>query len=706
MKSIKLIVQVLMFLVLKTSLGTIGPSDEVKEDIYEGLTNNSSEKPIIKSNNNNDSDQSSIKESNISIYEYKDLKDYQRFEELISAGNKCIGDAISMSNKGKKIFLVTGPTRAGKSTIINSLLGNNLEIREFFVEPKKSEEGNNIEKKNDEYDAFGPCSDVVREKAIFLKENDVICPSIGSSDVRSETLFPQAYTSNNADYVFIDTPGFFDNRGAVEQLFAVEFIKMCTTSLKIHSIIVVVSKNNLMTAGKIFRDTIENIGVVFYKIQEKTGIDQGELKKNSLLVINKIKNGYELQKAKDNIAILEKDIRDNFLRIKDFFSNEEDKNKLRYQNIFFDIFSEEGNNVFALDKGRVLYPSMQWIIKGQLKKLIWKITNKNSDFFIRIKDDYKSVLVGPGGAVAASLSKFSKRIDDFRVACKDFLDLLRLESDNIINKDIDDLVLSLKEKTSDEIKRNENKIEEYRKKNNRVVVLNHSYHFQIPWYRLPDISLNKLVDFESLGYYNFTIKPKEPIGAFRCECAYVRLKGHHLGILNHNSRDMDINFDYRHKVEEKKVFLENHSSQKFGFWAYPGRAEGSHFRIVGYCNYNQTKACKNLIESLEKENKLKSQRLNQKIKKYKIFDNNKKKFKDSFEKLLLKSTNSQEKEIAPYKLNYYLKKINEKANMLDRWSKFIYVEKKDQNAAKYLNLKTVQELKSMASFFAGKFVTK
>ena len=109
---------------------------------------------------------------------------------------------------------------------------------------------------------------------------------------------------------------------------------------------------------------------------------------------------------------------------------------------------------------------------------------------------------------------------------------------------------------------------------------------------------------------------------------------------------------------------------------------------------------KELIQTLERKNYLKLKQLEECTENIRNAKEKKKELKEPFEKLLMESTNSQCKSILPNQLSYYLKKFDEKINMLERWTQLIYAGDNNQDPAKELNLRTVQDMKKIKSLYS------
>ncbi|XP_043474195.1 uncharacterized protein LOC122506202 [Leptopilina heterotoma] len=160
-------------------------------------------------------------------------------------------------NEDSAIFF--GNTRSGRSTLINYLMGNKLEVKS--------------------YSKFGP-------KVIMKADNESIGPEISIGSL-STTATPKGWTSKTFPNLTLwDVPGFDDNRGTVQDVTNSFYLYRLVKSVKSLKIILVVfikdiTQDNtqqflsLLTTiknlfGNQFKDSFKSISVIFTKVPATT----------------------------------------------------------------------------------------------------------------------------------------------------------------------------------------------------------------------------------------------------------------------------------------------------------------------------------------------------------------------------------------------------------------------------------------------------
>lgn len=121
--------------------------------------------------------------------------------------------------KDEHVAICIGATRAGKSTLINYLIGNELKaVRVSRVQPV----------------------------TIIKADNGSLGPEIGSGST-SKTTIPTKWISKNLpDLVIWDAPGFDDNRGAVQDITNAFYLYQLVQNVKSLKIVLAVDINDIL----------------------------------------------------------------------------------------------------------------------------------------------------------------------------------------------------------------------------------------------------------------------------------------------------------------------------------------------------------------------------------------------------------------------------------------------------------------------------
>ncbi len=177
----------------------------------------------------------------------------EKLKQLILEGTDKIQAA-----KDKDIILVIGKTGAGKSLLINYLLGYDMEDKETSL-------GSVVQGKN-------------------------IVPAKIGFTTASETLHPGVYETENRRFVFVDCPGFFENREKFNKVWTeVSMHLAIERSKSVRGVIVVLDINTVRNRGAVekYRSELEKISSKLGLFFDPQRVAAPEFTDSVLLVITK-----------------------------------------------------------------------------------------------------------------------------------------------------------------------------------------------------------------------------------------------------------------------------------------------------------------------------------------------------------------------------------------------------------------------------------
>lgn len=212
--------------------------------------------------------------------------DRQNFEKLSEILVK--GDPIIKKAQDKNLILVLGDTGAGKSTVINYLLGykmKNVLNEETLINEaspfRKCDDGSYepIPKKADGTYDISP--EVFAMPGETIGSSTTLFPNILRAD--GQKLFPQilAVSEEGSESYYCDCPGFSDNRGEIYKVCASVLTESVVRVARNVKVMVVVDDKSMQTKrGEGLADLGKTLGEVFHwKSEEPVPI---------LFVINKL----------------------------------------------------------------------------------------------------------------------------------------------------------------------------------------------------------------------------------------------------------------------------------------------------------------------------------------------------------------------------------------------------------------------------------
>lgn len=136
-------------------------------------------------------------------------------DQLQAALSGVSGIMARQINDGDDIAIFLGSTRAGKSTLVNYIIGNILE-----------------------------CVRDQHTRLLNVISHSKDGPKIGHSAL-SETVYPSKWVTEKFDEVVWDAPGFGDNRGAVQDISNAFYIKELLTRVNSAKVVLVVDINHI-----------------------------------------------------------------------------------------------------------------------------------------------------------------------------------------------------------------------------------------------------------------------------------------------------------------------------------------------------------------------------------------------------------------------------------------------------------------------------
>ncbi|XP_043484508.1 uncharacterized protein LOC122512631 [Leptopilina heterotoma] len=162
--------------------------------------------------------------------------------------------------KDEHVAICIGATRAGKSTLINYLIGNKLKaVRVTRVQPV----------------------------TIVKADNESSGPEIGAGST-SKTTIPTRWTSNNLpDLVIWDAPGFDDNRGAVQDITNAFYLYQLVQNVKSLKVVLVVDINDIL------HDNIKHFLTVLKAVESLLGSRMKSLFSAISVIFTKVPNTLE-----------------------------------------------------------------------------------------------------------------------------------------------------------------------------------------------------------------------------------------------------------------------------------------------------------------------------------------------------------------------------------------------------------------------------
>ena len=344
--------------------------------------------------------------------------------------------------ENEEIILFYGTTGIGKSTIINYMLGNQLEKKD-------------IEEKNDG-ESFGGTkskNSVGKPYRVKLKKNLDKAPKIGPSDAKSETSYPYPYfidykeskLVDNEDSKrvgikdlklgYCDTPGFSDNRGKKNIIGSFIgnnlIIKKCK---KIKGICFVTSLASLSNnRGQSFLD---NVAYTISNFMIKTN-DFDPL--NSVFILFNNKNNH----LNSNRTLLKK----SFMQLKDFRNNYQEQLKKNdvnsniievYINILDKIIKENKRILVIdpLDQGKSRKSFLKRISKSKVipKDNIRRLSSKDEE---KVVKDLLKCIMKEATIIFDNIDKSKLKIEEYTKEEKELVvtkNNLEKSNENIINK--------------------------------------------------------------------------------------------------------------------------------------------------------------------------------------------------------------------------------------------------------------------------------
>ena len=168
----------------------------------------------------------------------------QTLQSILTTIDRVSRDIVrDVANDDIVIFL--GNTKAGKSTVINYIIGNTLSVQE----------------NSNTY------------KMCIKTTNEALGPAIGTGAL-SETTLPSKWMSHNIRETMWDTPGFNDNRGVAQDIPNAFFIKELLNNAKSAKLVLVSDINDIYSDNlRPFIDFVSHIHTILPEIERlKDGV--------------------------------------------------------------------------------------------------------------------------------------------------------------------------------------------------------------------------------------------------------------------------------------------------------------------------------------------------------------------------------------------------------------------------------------------------
>ncbi|XP_043478142.1 uncharacterized protein LOC122508703 [Leptopilina heterotoma] len=230
--------------------------------------------------------------------------------------------AIYMRNevKNEDVSICIGATRAGKSTLINYLIGNKL--------------------KSVRHSRFTPIS-------IEKVDNQSVGPEIGRG-AASKTTIPTKWVSNvHSNIIIWDAPGFDDNRGTVQDITNAFYLYQLVQNVKSLKIILAIDINDIL------HDNIKPFISVLKAVENLLGEKMRDFFSSITVILTKVPN--TLEGVPVDMEFINEKLADQFLSSFDmdlsYFSKEFVQHLIKYnqQMGFFKRPEIVGNITHAVD---------------------------------------------------------------------------------------------------------------------------------------------------------------------------------------------------------------------------------------------------------------------------------------------------------------------------------------------------------------------
>ncbi|MDF2939759.1 MAG: hypothetical protein K0R66_401 [Gammaproteobacteria bacterium] len=183
-----------------------------------------------------------------------------RLSDILS-GSPSLIEAVdkTVPAKGKNLVLFIGPTGAGKSTLINYMLG-------CTFKPSLDEEGNT---------------------SLQLAEKSQNAAAMGSG-IESCTFYPQIYDYPKSNVSFCDLPGFFDTRGVRERIITNMSIDMIAKGARQINGLVIVIEHDALYGEKArgFNKLMETLRHLFKNLHKKTSAELANIQNAMTVAFN------------------------------------------------------------------------------------------------------------------------------------------------------------------------------------------------------------------------------------------------------------------------------------------------------------------------------------------------------------------------------------------------------------------------------------
>lgn len=181
----------------------------------------------------------------------------------VLTGSPSLVEAVARTKDamGKRIMMFIGPTGAGKSTVVNYLLGHELEIIET------------------------PAGD--EHLQITTGKKGVPVAALGGA-VEACTLYPECYSDPAADLCYCDCPGFFDTRGPLGRIITNMSNDMVAKSSAAIGGIVMLVEDAALYGQKAsgFRELAMTLGHMIKDLDKKTPEELAYLKSSMTVIYN------------------------------------------------------------------------------------------------------------------------------------------------------------------------------------------------------------------------------------------------------------------------------------------------------------------------------------------------------------------------------------------------------------------------------------